>query len=363
MRSSFAPLALAALVAANPVPQGVTSAISPPTSAPAGCSPDYPGTFEISVVNVTSASSKRSFQKRQGALVLTLQGGILKDAQGRIGYIADNRQFQFDGPPQTGAIYTAGWSVCQNGTLAIGGDAIFDQCLSGTFYNLYDEATSAQCSPIYIQVIGGAAPSGGVATEQPDGQPTASPVAQISDGQIQQISDGQIQNPTGSPVTQIGDGQPQAPVTTAAPVGEISDGQPQAYTSAAAPVSQIGDGQVQAPTTTPVAPVSQISDGQIQAPTSAPVVSQISDGQIQAPTSAPVAPVTQISDGQIQAPTSTPAAAPVSQIGDGQVQAGNATMTAMPSATPQPYTGAASVPTFRNELFGLAAGVLALAMF
>ena len=62
MRSTFAPLALAALVAANPVPQGVTSAISPSSSPPAGCSTSYSGQFEIQVVNVTQ-SSKREVQK------------------------------------------------------------------------------------------------------------------------------------------------------------------------------------------------------------------------------------------------------------------------------------------------------------
>lgn len=62
MRSTFATLALAALAAANPLPQAVTSAISPKTTAPAGCSSSYSGTFEIQVVNVTS-SSKRDLQK------------------------------------------------------------------------------------------------------------------------------------------------------------------------------------------------------------------------------------------------------------------------------------------------------------
>ena len=50
MRSAFAPLAFAALAAA--APQGVTSAISPSTTAPAGCNADYSGSFEISTVKV-----------------------------------------------------------------------------------------------------------------------------------------------------------------------------------------------------------------------------------------------------------------------------------------------------------------------
>ncbi|KXT06482.1 hypothetical protein AC578_6030 [Pseudocercospora eumusae] len=250
MRYSLAPVALAALAAANPMPQGVTSAIAPSTSAPAGCKPDYSGQFQIQVVNVTS-TGKRGVEKRQsGALYLTLSGGILKDQDGRTGYIAANRQFQFDKPAQTGAIYTAGWSVCANNSLAIGDDAIFQQCLSGTFYNLYDEASSAQCSPVYIEAINGGSSKGG-ASQVPDGQVTAA--SQLSDGQVtatavnpvSQISDGQIQGPTGNPVTQISDGQIQGP--TASPVHQISDGQ-MARAPTGSPVSQISDGQVQVPT-------------------------------------------------------------------------------------------------------------------
>merc|ERR1712093_291986 len=126
-------------------------------------------------------------------------------------------------------IYTSGFSVCSNGTLAIGDSAIFYQCLSGTFCNLYDESTGAQCSPIYINILDtGAAASSGAAT-------------QISDGQI------------------------QAPTSTAKPVTQISDGQIQAPTGK--PVTQISDGQIQAPTSATGKPVTQISDGQIQAPT------------------------------------------------------------------------------------------------
>ncbi|EMF17469.1 uncharacterized protein SEPMUDRAFT_146491 [Sphaerulina musiva SO2202] len=314
MRYAIAPIALAAVAAAVAVPQGVTEDITPSTSAPAGCSGDYPGTFQIQVVNVTTPAK----QKRQGggALILTLSGGVLKDAQGRTGYIAANRQFQFDGPAQTGAIYTAGWSVCQNNTLAIGNDVVFQQCLSGTFYNLYDEATEEQCTPIYIEAINAGGAASGAASVMPDGQPTASPQP------VNQIGDGQPQASTGA-VTQIGDGQIQAPTGT--PVMEMSDGQITAATGA--PVTQIGDGQIQAPTTTG-APVTQIGDGQIQAPTAAAT----SSGYV----------VSQIPDGQIQAPT-------------------NATKV---SATPSvmPYTGAATIPTMRSELFGLAAGVLAIAM-
>lgn len=88
-----------------------------------------------------------------GVLNLTLAGGVLTDSAGRTGYIASNYQFQFDKPPQAGAIYTAGFSVCGNGSLALGGSNVFYQCLSGNFYNLYNTNWAPQCSPVTIDVL------------------------------------------------------------------------------------------------------------------------------------------------------------------------------------------------------------------
>jgi len=133
---------------------------------------------------------------------MTLQDGILTDSEGRTGYIASNYQFQFDKPPQAGAIYTAGWSICSNGSLTLGDDSVFYQCLSGTFYNLYDKDWAAQCSPIYIQIIGTSGTATTAAASQiSDGQITASPqpICEYTDGQpqatncVSQISDGQVQ--------------------------------------------------------------------------------------------------------------------------------------------------------------------------
>ncbi|KAH8594142.1 hypothetical protein B0O99DRAFT_478778, partial [Bisporella sp. PMI_857] len=309
--------ALASVAYASPMPQAVTETITPTSSAPTGFSPDYSGKFEITAVNSTVA--KRDLEKRtcnaEGSLTLSLAGGVLTDAKGRIGYIADNYQFQFDGPPQAGAIYTGGFSVGSNGSLALGGSAIFYQCLSGTFYNLYDRYWAPQCDPILITIL-----------------PCSS-----SSGNVGQVGDGQVTG-TGAvipPVTQIADGQIQG--STAIPVSELPDGQPNVPTGL---VSQIADGQIQNPTAAPN-PVTQIGDGQVQAPTATatagPVISQIGDGQVQAPTGtvAPT-PITQIGDGQIQAPTGTaPIGGVITQIGDGQIQAPNATVTT-PAATPVP---------------------------
>ncbi|KAI5245403.1 hypothetical protein E4T42_06745 [Aureobasidium subglaciale] len=321
---SFA-IAAAFAGAAVALPQGVTQPIAPQEATPQGCSTNFNGPFSISIANVTTPAKRSLDTRQEKVLTITLANGVLTDDQGRTGYIAANNQFQFDKPAQTGAIYTAGFSVCSNGTLAIGNSAVFYQCLSGDFYNLYDESTGAQCSPIYINVLaaGGSQASG-----------------------------------TAGAATQIGDGQLQAPTSTR-PVTQISDGQIQAST--AAPVTQISDGQIQA--STGAVPVTQISDGQIQAPTStAAVVTQITDGQIQAPTSG--AKVTQISDGQIQAPTTRATGAVVTQIGDGQIQAptrpANGTVASPTASRPVAYTGAAAIPTFAGEML-LAAGALAVA--
>jgi hypothetical protein len=381
MYSKLALAMLAGTAWAIPAPQGVNSAIAP--SGSPLCSADFSGTFEISAV--TTSSMKRDIEKRAcgtpGALVISLSNGVLTDSQGRTGYIAANYQYQFDKPPQAGALYTAGFSACSNGSLALGDSAVFYQCLSGNFYNLYDRDWAPQCKPILLQMLpcsGGGDP---VVTQISDGQPqaaSATPITQLSDGQPQggtappatvapvtQISDGQVQAPTstgGAVVTQISDGQIQAPTSTGggAVITQISDGQVQAPTStpAGGVITQISDGQVQAPTTQPGGPViTQISDGQVQAPTSTgggAVVTQISDGQVQAPTSTGGgAVVTQISDGQVQAPTTTveattatPTGAVVTQISDGQVQA--------PTGAP---TGTGSAPTVTPPAGNFTTGV------
>ncbi|ONH77051.1 Cell wall mannoprotein PIR1 [Saccharomyces cerevisiae] len=92
--------------------------------------------------------------KSSGTLEMNLKGGILTDGKGRIGSIVANRQFQFDGPPpQAGAIYAAGWSITPEGNLALGDQDTFYQCLSGNFYNLYDEHIGTQCNAVHLQAI------------------------------------------------------------------------------------------------------------------------------------------------------------------------------------------------------------------
>lgn len=115
------------------------------------------GQVQASATGSSSTASSASPQtvacKGDGVLSLTLDNGVLLDDQGRTGYIASNYQFQFDKPAQAGAIYASGWSICGNGSLALGGSTTFYQCLSGDFYNLYDRHWAAQCNPNTIDVL------------------------------------------------------------------------------------------------------------------------------------------------------------------------------------------------------------------
>jgi hypothetical protein len=111
----------------------------------------------VAATSSASAASGSSYElvacRTKSSLEMSLSNGILTDSLGRTGYVASNYQFQFDKPPQAGAIYTAGFSVCANGSLALGGSNVWWQCLSGNFYNLYDRYWAAQCSPITIESL------------------------------------------------------------------------------------------------------------------------------------------------------------------------------------------------------------------
>jgi hypothetical protein len=121
-----------------------------------------------------------------------LADGILKDSENRQGEIVANYQFQFDNPLQNNAVYTEGFSVCSNGSLALGGTNVFYECETfggpgiGNYSNLYSQSTGAQCNPILIDIIPCADPpsSTAVAGQSGDGQVTVTgtpgaPVSQV----------------------------------------------------------------------------------------------------------------------------------------------------------------------------------------
>ncbi|EUC47299.1 hypothetical protein COCMIDRAFT_35151 [Bipolaris oryzae ATCC 44560] len=152
MRASalFAPLFLAATALGQAVEEG----IAPDAAIPAGCKTTVDTPFKIGTLENPSLRKRETAQQASdGELFCTLKDGILHDQFGRTGSIVANRQFQFDGPPQAGAIYTGGFSVCKNDSLAIGGSTRWWRCMSGAFGNLYDEWIGAQCHEIRIQAI------------------------------------------------------------------------------------------------------------------------------------------------------------------------------------------------------------------
>ncbi|CAO2655291.1 Nn.00g103550.m01.CDS01 [Neocucurbitaria sp. VM-36] len=139
--------------AATSLAQGVEEGIAPSESAPDGCETTAQGNFTIGTLKIESKAKRETAQEAaDGVLFCTLEDGILRDQYGRTGSVVANHQFQFDGPPQAGAIYTGGFSICQNDSLAIGGTTRWWQCNSGAFNNLYDEWIGDQCEEIRIQI-------------------------------------------------------------------------------------------------------------------------------------------------------------------------------------------------------------------
>ena len=138
--------------------QATTSTGSASSTKSASSSSSASSTSSTSEATSSATSSgpiKAVSCKNNGTLSMTLKEGVLTDSKGRIGSIVANRQFQFDGPPpQAGAIYAKGWGITPEGNLAIGNEDVFWQCLSGNFYNLYDENIGSQCKPVHLEAIG-----------------------------------------------------------------------------------------------------------------------------------------------------------------------------------------------------------------
>jgi len=154
----------------------VTAVIAPKKSAPSGCILSGTGIYEVSQEAIVGTSKRSQAIQRfavqiddghpgsiyvsnsdvskrdepRGNLTITLKNGVLTDGIGRTGYIADNYQFQYDKPAQHGALFTGGFSICPNGSIALGDSAVFWSCNSGAFSNLYDRWWAAQCLPVHL---------------------------------------------------------------------------------------------------------------------------------------------------------------------------------------------------------------------
>jgi hypothetical protein len=304
---------------------------------------------------LTDMLQKRDSCDTEGILVMTLNDGVLLDSKNRTGYIASNNQFQFDDPPQAGALQTSGFSIC-DGSLALSGNTIWYQCLSGDFYNLYDTDTASYCDSVTISIMG--CGSENTATVLSDGQVVGTSTVETTI--VTAISDGQPQVHTTTvavPMCQIGDGQVQVQTTPCASITAVA-------TTTAVPVSQYSDGQIQVTTvaSTTAAPVSQYSDGQVQVTTasSAAPVSQYSDGQVQVTTESTAAAGTTISPVTESAPATTATATPSysnSTIAATTAASSTAATTAATSTTAAPPTsGAANLAS--GSVLALVAGLL-----
>ncbi|OCK75567.1 hypothetical protein K432DRAFT_386120 [Lepidopterella palustris CBS 459.81] len=182
-------------LAASAAAQAVSIGIAPTAAAPPGCKPTYAGNFTLNVANGPSDVQRRQeTQILASAVTVQLAHGILTDSHGRTGAIVANHQFQFDGPPQAGSIYTGGWSVCSNSSLALGGSTVFWECASGAFYNLYDISIGAQCVACEIVVVpvGGSTTSSSSSVVATSSVVASSVVIPVSGGSFGTVS------PTGS---------------------------------------------------------------------------------------------------------------------------------------------------------------------
>ncbi|KAL8915754.1 MAG: hypothetical protein Q9172_006702 [Xanthocarpia lactea] len=212
----------------------LTAAVS--AQNPLGCQSDFEGYFVLkpTLVNGAEAASEAKLIKRQQNVrticgsepILSLEGGVLTDQLSRTGSIVANTQFQFDEPLQVDALFTEGFSVCENNTLAYPDSAIFYQCLSGNpeapedptqlFNNLYTQpqgptsGEADQCDQIYLEVIG-CEPSPEQLAEFPllaeGGAPSVSSAVTVSTSASSDSS-------SATPETSVA---PETPATTQAP--------------------------------------------------------------------------------------------------------------------------------------------------
>ena len=55
--------------------------------------------------------------------------------------------------PQAGTIYSSGFSICQNNSIALGDTTVFQSCNSGEFDNLYYGYDAEQCEDVMINAV------------------------------------------------------------------------------------------------------------------------------------------------------------------------------------------------------------------
>lgn len=212
---------------------GASTAVAQLSSSPPGCQSSFSGTFSFQTANITTGAKMargldevlgRPVARRQvscgGSVTLTLKDGNLLDSKGRIGYIASNHQFQFDAPVQAGAITQGGFSVCGNGSLALGTNTVFYNCLSGTFDNIYDDKEAAQCYPVTIDTFPCVA-TGSIATAATS---QISPAGESTDSQVSTTSSASSAVSVSATTTAAATSAPAATSVAATPFPVASNG-------------------------------------------------------------------------------------------------------------------------------------------
>lgn len=145
--------------AASSWPSGVHPGMMPPNTPAANetCVTSLNGMFILGKVGMAAPSHDVDKMVIHTTIArLSLIDGNLIDSSNRIGDIASNGQFQFDGPPQVGVLYTAGFYACGSQghrKLALGGSTTFYACNSDTFSNWYYKATGGLCSAVELAIV------------------------------------------------------------------------------------------------------------------------------------------------------------------------------------------------------------------
>lgn len=133
--------------------------IAPDSDAPSDCSSDLSGPFAFNTVDADTDGPNPG-KLICGNVTATLNDGVLVDTFRRTGSIVSNQQFQFDGPPQAGSQFSAGWSACtakngKIGHLRLGSNETFYNCYNAAtadkpaFYNIYN-AEIGNCTEVYL---------------------------------------------------------------------------------------------------------------------------------------------------------------------------------------------------------------------
>ncbi|KAF2093679.1 hypothetical protein NA57DRAFT_61384 [Rhizodiscina lignyota] len=163
MSTPAVPTSVITSTLATVIPTGVSTVMKPDTTPASTCHPNYPKSgspvpFQLKVLDRILTNDQLGTPAKMEAdnKMVTLKDGMIFDAQNRIFSVVSNFQLEYDNPPQDTAIYTAGWYLCDNGTITLGSWLSFTACNSEnageteTEEKLYLQNGAGQCKPAQI---------------------------------------------------------------------------------------------------------------------------------------------------------------------------------------------------------------------